>query len=253
MKEIEIDKLLAYELAEGDLGTEHSFKGFAARIAENPLADSFEELASPERMESVRFYKRFSIWIVPHRLSIVRRKGFSEPVSVGIEVEYLNGPKTCSIISLFPSFEFYTVGNVGVSFSADADLGGNLKVAKGDGLSGSEKNLGQLSVGIGAAGNVGLSLSCKVFTPKVMAVGIGSCRCEWRFDVADSPLYGRDLETWSLVALPKSQKRLAYRMRFYVVTRFAFVPQRFESAWEEVECQLASKVSPASASPPRSV
>jgi len=27
-------------------------------------------------------------------------------------------------------------------------------------------------------------------------------------------------------------------MRFYVVTRLAFVPQRFESSWEEVECQL---------------
>ena len=73
--------------------------------------------------------------------------------------------------------------------------------------------------------------SSQVFTPKLMAVGVGSSRCEWRFDVGNSPLYGKDIETWSLLALPKTQRALRYRMRFYVVTRLAFVPQRFESSW----------------------
>jgi hypothetical protein len=241
MREIDIDKLLAYELREGDLGTEHSFSGFAARIGDRPIAESLAKLISGDDGPSLNFYKRFSIWIIPHRLSIIRRKGLSEPISVGIEIEYLNGQKTCSVLGLFPSFEFQTVGKIGATFTANADLGGNLTAAQAaDESIISEKHLGQLSVGLRASGDLGLKLSCNVFTPKVMAVGVGSSRCEWRFDVGESPLYGKDLETWSLLVLPRSQRMVNYKMRFYVVTRLAFVPQRFESSWESMECQLTA-------------
>jgi hypothetical protein len=242
MSEIPIDELLSYEIAEGDLGEEHNFSGFSGRISDQPVGTSLATLLGPEALKpNGRFYERFSVWLVPHRISIVRRKGLSEPVSVGIEVEYLNGDRTCSIIGLFPSYEFKTVGELGTSFAADADLGGNLSIARdvsADGIS--APNLGQLSIGLRSKGNVGLKLSCRVFTPKVMAVGVGSSRCEWRFDVDDAPLYGRDLETWSLVTLPKSQKTLKYRLRFYVRTRIAFVPLRFQSEWEEVVCELVA-------------
>jgi len=239
MKEILADKLLAYELGGGDLGTEHNFSGFAAHIADKPVGVSFGDLFGADNEKAkLQFYNRFAIWIVPHRLSIIRRKGLSEPVSVGLEVEYLNGQRTVSILGLFPSFEFRTVGGIGGSFAANADLGGNLSIAKQGGTPVTGEELGKLKVGLETKGGLSLTLSCQVFTPKVMAVGVGSSRCEWRFDVDDSPLYGKDIETWSLVALPKTQRALKYRMRFYVVTRLAFIPQRFESAWEEIECSL---------------
>jgi len=240
MKEIEADKLIAYELGGGDLGTEHRFSGFAAHIADKPVGVSFVDLFEGQDQKSKpKFYDRFAVWIVPHRLSIIRRKGLSEPISVGLEIEYQNGSKTCSILGLFPSFEFKTVGGITGNFAANADLGGNLSLAAGgDEKLPGEKELGTLKVGFQTSGGLNLRLSCQVFTPKVMAVGVGSSRCEWRFDVGSSPLYGKDIETWSLVALPRTQRILRYRMRFYVVTRLAFVPQRFESSWEEVECQL---------------
>lgn len=241
MKEVEIEQLLAYELGDGDLGTEHEFKGFSAQIADKPVGHSLLSLAGKDKDEPVPpFYKRFSIWAVPHRLSIIRRKGLSEPISVGVEVEYQTGGKTCSIVGLFPSFEFCAVGTIGGTFSANADLGGNLTVSESLPEETGQKKLGQLTVGLQTKGNVGLTLQCQIITPKIMAAGIGSSHCEWRFDANGQPLYGRDLETWSLVALGKSQKELAYKMRFYVITRLAFVPQRFQSRWEDVVCQLSS-------------
>jgi hypothetical protein len=239
MTEIHADKLLSYELAGGDLGEEHRFSGFAAHIADRPLGVSFAALFGNEgQTNKTKLYERFSVWVVPHRLSLIRRKGLSEPVSVGLEIEYQNGQKKCSVLGLFPSFEFTNVGGISGAFAAHADLGGNLSVAGIAGPSVGEKEIGSLRVALETTGGVNLRLSCQVFTPKVMAVGVESSRCEWRFDVADSPLYGKDIETWSLVALPKVQRMLKYRMRFYVVTRLAFVPQRFESSWEDVECQL---------------
>jgi hypothetical protein len=239
MKEISADRLLSYELGGGDLGTEHKFSGFAAHIGDKPIGLAFADLfRSEDQKTNVPFYNRFAVWIVPHRLSIIRRKGLSEPVSVGLEIEYQNGQKTCSILGLFPSFEFRTVGGIDGSFAANADLGGNLSIAEHVGTGIAEHEFGRLKVGLQTKDSLSLRLSCHVFTPKVMAVGVGSSRCEWRFHVDDSPLYGKDIETWSLVALPKAQRVLKYRMRFYVVTRLAFVPQRFESPWEEIECSL---------------
>lgn len=237
MSDLEIDQLLSYELAGGDYGTEHVFSGFAAQLADHPLAYSLAEIASASSDQAtLDFYKRFSVCIVPHRLALIRRKGLSEPISVGLEIEYLNGNKTCSVVGLFPSPEFRVIGGIDSEFSANTDFGGNMTA--GNATNGSEDSplptmpMGSLRVGAKGTISTSLNIRCKVQTPKIMAVGIGSQRCEWRFDLGDRPLYGKDLETWSFLVLHKGQKEITFRMRFYVVTRLAFVPQRFQSNWE---------------------
>jgi hypothetical protein len=243
MKNVKLNQLLAYELSGGDFGTQHEFRGFVAQMADKPLAYSFAELADTEGSSGrEEFYRRFTVCLVPHRLALLRRKGLSEPISVGMEIEYLNGQKTCSVLGLFPSFEFRTVGGVGAEFSANANLGGNLALPDGSSSSDTATQIGQLSVGVRSKGEISLNLKCRVVTPKVMAVGVGSDHCEWRFDLGETPLYGKDLETWSFLALPKGQRTLKYRMRFYVVTRFAFVPLRFQSEWEEVQCDIVTSL-----------
>lgn len=243
MSEAQIDQLLSYELAGGDYGTEHVFSGFAAQLGDKPLAHSLAEAASSSQdQNTLEFYKRFSVCIVPHRLALIRRKGLSEPISVGLEVEYTNGDKTCSVVGLFPSAEFRVVGGIESEFSANCDFGGNMSTDSGEATTGDSQTtvipIGTLSVGLRSKINTSLNIRCKVSTPKIMAVGIGSQRCEWRFDLGDEPLYGKDIETWSLLVLPKRQKEISYKMRFYVVTRLAFVPQRFQSNWEVLRSDI---------------
>ena len=79
-----------------------------------------------------------------------------------------------------------------------------------------------------------------VLTPDVQAVGEGSSRCEWRFDRDQLPLYGRDIQTWAVVVLPRRQRELHYLMRFYLNVRTFFFSTRRESDWpmEKLVCRL---------------
>lgn len=243
MSDVEIDQLLSYELAGGDYGAEHVFSGFAAQLADQPLAHSLAEIAIASSDEAtVDFYKRFAVCIVPHRLALMRRKGLSEPISVGLEIEYLNGTRTCSVVGLFPSPEFQVVGGLETEFAASCDFGGNMStLSEADTVLGaSVMPVGSLRLTTQTKLKSFLNVRCKVQTPKIMSVGIGSQRCEWRFDLADQPLYGKDIEAWSFVVLPKRQSEITYKMRFYVVTRLVFVPQRFQSGWETVTAKILS-------------
>ena len=87
---------------------------------------------------------------------------------------------------------------------------------------------------------VGAQFSCTVATPYVHAVGIGSDRAQWRFDVHREPLFGRDIPMWMVVALPKGQRTLDYRARLSVTARTAFFPTRQQSEWQELKCTLTS-------------
>jgi hypothetical protein len=243
MVEIPIDRVLTEEL-EADVilgGPTIDEGGFHAQAADQPIGlrirSIFERLcaAVPPQMESLN--KMFELWVVPHRVSIIRRSGHAEPSSVGIEVEYQNEGRTCSIISLLPSAEFLEHARLTVSggLSASGEL---VPLPALPSALLSEIGLGSLK--FGASSEVGMKycFTASVATPRISAVGIGSSRCEWRFDRADRPLFGRDIETWAVVALPKRQKSLAYRLRFYLVTRMFIVPTRRESDWLELRCDL---------------
>lgn len=220
--------------------------GFVALIGNRPIGFRatrlLQQLGTPIP-PALTLFKRFDVFLVPHRLSVVRRAGWSEPTAVGIEVKYKSEGETCSVISLFPSFEFIRHGSVGLEASGAIGVGGDLGGLKNRIESEQQVTLGGLTVrGLAAEGDlrasVGLSLRATVATPRVMAVGIGSDRCEWRMDRAEEPLLGHDIETWAGVVLNKRTDRIRYRARAYMTTRIVFVPTRRESQWVDVECVI---------------
>src|SRR5689334_12035673 len=126
---IEINEPLTRELeGGGDLGTPFEEGGFAAEVADQPIGYSVRELfrgLNRPVPEGIALYKRFDTWIVPHRLSIIRRRGFAEPTSVGLEVQYENQNRTCSIVSLIPSFQFAEHGKLSAKFQGEFSATGD--------------------------------------------------------------------------------------------------------------------------------
>lgn len=248
-KEVAINLPLAEQLETvPDLGAEIEDGGFYARSADSPIAYSVRALfkkLGKEVPDGVALYNRFELWLVPHRVSIIRRSGLAEPTAVGIEVSYENDGRTCSIVSLFPSFQFIEHGRVSVHFKADMSATGEITpgAAASPDLSDNSDNAGfvaKCGASLNASTGAGLSLrlASSVVTPTVSSVGVGSSQCEWRLDKQGEPLFGKDIETWAVVALPKRQDKLSYRLRFYFIARTAFFPTRRQSEWVEIECAL---------------
>jgi|SRR5215472_8837304 len=244
--EIPIDLPVSEQL-EGipDLGGEVEGGGFFARVADQPIADSLGAVlrrtgTSDSRADEL--FKRFELWCIPHRVSITRRSGFAEPVSVGLEIAYLNDSRTCSIVSLFPAFQYVVHGRL----SGSASFGGKLSPT-GEILgtdrepavgAGQELSVSGLKLFAATSGEITLHLESTVSTPIVSAVGVGSSVCEWRFEKQREPLFGQDIETWAVVALPKRQRELRYRARFYFTERTFFFQTRRQSEWIDVACAL---------------
>jgi hypothetical protein len=227
-------------LADQDYGTAVDAAGFLASIADAPvglsLASVFAQLGE-EIPPAVDLYRRFSVWLIPIRVGIIRRRGKAEVTSVGVECEFHNEGRTCCVVALFPTAQFVVWGGAKgeMQFSANLSMAGELlpgrEIAHAAGLP---------SFSIAQRGDVGVAaaFSMNVITPYISAVGVGSQRVEWRFDRHDEALFGRDLECWAVTILPKDQDTLAMRVRMYMTTRTVFFPTRRESEWQDVVCQL---------------
>src|SRR5664280_2194783 len=175
-QDIELDRTLSYELNSGHLGGEVEGPGFVARVADGPIATSLPETltaAGKAIPKTLSLYERFGVWIVPHRLAIIRRKGLAEPVAVGVQIQYVVDG-TCSILGLFPSFEYRVVGEIGGNFHAELGASGEIGAALSPDVAGVDSssvgaNLGSLKVGIRTGATIGLDLSCSVSTSIISA------------------------------------------------------------------------------------
>jgi len=165
-------------------------------------------------------------------------------VSVGIEVEYITADATCSVVALLPSPEFIRYG----SLAATVEIAGSVEASGAcrPGQDGGQEVAAETATGFFAGlgfsaksnASIGVAFSAEVVTPYISAVGLGSNRAEWRFNKNKEALFGRDIETWSLLAIPKRRKALGYSMRFSVTSRTLFFPTRRESEWMDIECVL---------------
>ena len=202
-----------------------------------PVRLVFEELGVEFKS---KLYEGYELWFVPHRVSLLRRKGQAEVTSFGMEVEYLNGKKTCSVVSLIPAPEFTVYGNVGFGFQGEIDAQGIAKVLAGQAGSTLDLPLDKstLQFGKGTGGSVKFNYSATVSTPRISAVGLGASHCAWEFKKDKDPLFGKTMETWSILALPRFQKELNYRLRFHVTLRTLLIPTWRESDWKEIKCVL---------------
>jgi hypothetical protein len=253
MLEVAIDTPLTPEIEEevyfgpaSDADQSVDQGGFTARVADQPigyrLRDVFEKLKLDATLP---LYDSFEVWLIPHRISIMRRSGLAEPVSVGIIIEYLIDGDTCSVASLIPSFNYTVLGTVGAEFKMHgifSAAGETMPVNDSPPKLAGNLRLGQLSLGVSGAAQLGFEFHANIAIPKIAAVGIGASRCEWRFDRDREPLFGHDIETWATVVLSNRRHQIDYRLRFYINTRTLFLTTRRESGWVTVSCPLVGKL-----------
>lgn len=247
--DIPLGRVLTPEL-EGlpNLGSNEETEGCVARAGTAPICHDLRDVfdaSGQEFPQHLRLYDRFRLWLVPSRLAIIRKSGLSEPVSVGLEVEYDSDGQTCSVVALLPSPEFVVHGSVNVDtkIAGSLDAAGQMSPLPSLDAMRAEtavKSTMMAGLEIKASAGLGLKFEATVVTPFISAVGVGSSRAEWRFDKHREALFGRDIETWSIVALPKRRKAFAYRVKYSIAARVAFFPTRRESDWTHIECVMNS-------------
>ena len=231
-------------LSKQDFGTVASGRGWNATIAEQPiplrLDRVFDRLGKPIPPE-IDLYQGFDVWLIPNRVAVMRRRGFAAVVSIGLDCDYASGRATRSIAGLVPQPEYVSLGGVSTEATCAGKIGfaGDV-TAGGSEADGSENVVFEngIKLSAGAAVDAHVNFSFAVATPRIAAIGVGSAIAQWQFKLGGVPLFGRDIETWTFLVLPKMTRKLAYRIRLYLVMRTAFIPTRVESEWIEIECKL---------------
>jgi hypothetical protein len=237
LMEISIANQLSEELSSDvDFGAE-DLEGFRANVGDAPIGITLSKLRAQLGDASAisLLLERFELALIPHRFSLIKTKGWAEVINAGIQISYELGDKTCSVISLLPEYEYIKLGDF--SFGASVS-------AKGEAALATPELAGMVPVTAGAelksklAADSTLTVRGQLVTPRISAVGKGSRRCEWQFSLGDMPLYGRDIETWAVLALPANLPSIDYRLKLNVTQRTAFIPSRWESDEYEVRCEI---------------
>lgn len=223
-------------------------RGVIARVNESPIcipiADIFTKLG---HVVDNAFNRQFRAWLVPHMISIHRRTGFAQVTAVGCEIEY-ETTGSCSVISLIPQPQFIDLAKGAVNFDGavkgSIDASGNLStdytqtaVDAPEFKWGANSELTFTGSGKGEA-SIGVQFEAHICSPFIAASGVGGRHCEFRFDLHKEPLFGRDISTWSILALSKHKRKLSYRIRYFYIMRTAFVPKLRASPWQTIECTL---------------
>lgn len=216
--------------------------GFVAHIAEQPvgfrLSAVFAAKGIPLPQEWTIYGGKYELWLVPHRVSVVRRHGLSELTSLGMQIRYLADSGPCSVVSLFPEAQFVERGRL--TFRVASDAQGSLSVL---GKANNLESIGGASLKIGVEASLGSALAFElaIVSPIIAAVGKGAARAEWVFERDAGPLHGRDIETWAILLLPAALRSLSYEIVMTYTRRFAFFPTRHESAPVKVDCTLVDE------------
>jgi hypothetical protein len=185
-------------------------------------------------------YSHYDVWLIPHRVSVMLRTRFADLTSVGIEVDYRTEHGSSSILSLLPSSQY--VQRESLTLGAMISANGSTRPAT-DSVAGEGAGFVFDGLGFSSGSNNEIRIQFKnpLPTAGINAVGIGSSHCEWRFDKNGHPLFGRDIETLSVVALPRGREELDHRIKVYVMAKRFLWPIRLESNWTEFQAQLVDE------------
>lgn len=232
----------------GRVEVKNWFSNIVAEVADSPIALSLSKLYENVDISDqniLKLYERYNIWLIPNRVKISKRGGITEPVSLGVEVEYrndeleLNRGVTCSVVSLIPSPQYSTIGGVGFELGGEIGHSGEVNLNSDDFEPAKLLlNAGMLKIGTHSNVHAHLKFKFEVTVPVISATGVGSSSAEWQFAESSGPLYGRDIETWTVLILPKRKKEITYRIGFYLIMRTAYFRTRRESRWETLTCRL---------------
>ena len=228
------------------------FTKIRGQIADQPigflLTEVCETLGVPIPPE-IDLYERFNLWLIPQRVSVSKDGGITEPVSVGIEVEYrnddpavdLNRRMTCCVVNMLPGSEFIRLGYLKGNLSGSFSPSGEFKVSTKDlPLEPYLPLTANLRAGTTSALEFGIGINLSVTVPLISAVGVGDSRAEWVFNEESTNLYGKDIETWTVLAVPKEMSEIKHRLRLYLILRTAFFSTRHYSDWQTLTCVRGS-------------
>lgn len=245
--EVPLHRSQNYELEDlsADYGSEVPGTQFVASVADQLVAVPLVRLFREHGLEVPADYRvygdRFDLWIVPHRAAVIRKGGLREVTSLGLEVRYDNGKKTCSIAEVLPKAEFVDRASLQVRCS----LGLNGKVSAGSPLSNSAEDAAlQASIGASADGGVNsqLKFEARVRSANIQAIGVGGREATWVFELENKSLFGEDICTWTVLVLPKlppgKKALLKCEVRMWITHRLAFVPTRWDGDPVMVSCEI---------------
>ena len=202
-------------------------------IATSPIGRAFEEVVveNGHEYKKTALDEQFSLWAVPHRCSLIKTSRLAAVTGLAIEVQYKeeNGG-TCSVLQLWPAPRYRLDASLEghIRWPVDLPAGGTLAL-----------KVGALEMNVGRTSDA--TFAAKVVNPAISAVGVGSDQCAWDFDTDDPPLVGRDIETWSVLVLPRGAETIGYRMRIAARHRVAVVTTRTQSLWVDVTCPLVRR------------
>src|SRR5262245_12567058 len=86
-----VHRELEEPLSEQAFGGPVEAKGLIGRIADRPVAFRLRDVLASLQMEvpkQIDLYRRFELWLVPSRVSVVRERGMAEVTSLGLETEF---------------------------------------------------------------------------------------------------------------------------------------------------------------------
>lgn len=247
MKTISMGVVDPEVFAQGEFGIEEDIHnlGIRARYNDQPipllLKKVFEDFGFPlpgdevQRVDINKIYEEYNLWLIPHSVGIIRDRGHRDVTAVGIDVEFVKGRTTCSTVSLIPTPHFVINSEIHAILGVTGDI---QTCDVTEFMPEAVKEWLGLKFMFSSKLRMGLRLNAKVITPYIAAIGRGGNYAYWRFDKYDQALFGRDIEAWSIIALPKSQKQIKFKVRYYYETKLFLIPRRVESEWQEITCPL---------------
>lgn len=230
-----------------DLGEEPGrrieVKDLRIQLGEKPIARNLQKLyqaSHPKFPKDVMVYDNHDIWLITHVIGAINPKGMPAIKILGYQADFENKDQVYTI-DLFPRSEFKTKLGASLTNEFDLSIEGNaqlpdnlVKLMEAVEFLGGDARL-KLSSALRVIGRASFSIK----TSLIQAVGIASSRCEWCFQVDDTPLLG-DQIILQTVLVPKYTEILKFKIRGYamVKTNWISFPALFRTEWLEVECKL---------------
>jgi hypothetical protein len=142
---------------------------------------------------------------------------------------------------MLPAAEFVRLGFLKGNLSGSFSPAGAFKASTADLQLDSYLPLtANLKAGITSELEFGIGVNFSVTVPLVSAVGVGDSCVEWVFNEESTNLYGKDIETWTVLAVPKEMGEIKHRLRLYLILRTAFFSTRHYSEWQTLHCVRGS-------------
>ncbi|MCK6562915.1 hypothetical protein HUU39_11625 [candidate division KSB1 bacterium] len=231
---------------EGEEDSSISVKGLQIRLGDRPVARDLRrlyELGHKQLPHTLAIFDAYDILLITHSIAAIRQERRTPIHALGYEADFLEEDQVYTI-ELLPQSKFSTSlsgkleSNVDLGVEGHAELPEMTKaVMDSIHFLGGDARL-KLSSAIELIGRISFS----VMSPLIQAIGIGSSRCNWRFEVEQKPLLG-DQIMLQTVLVPRYTEKLAFKIRGYAQIRPKWTKAlaMFTTKWLTVECLLSGK------------